>query len=305
LPNVQAHASVSTAPYNYHQEENALKTIGVIGAGNVGAGLATILVDLGYRVRIANSRGPETLKHVVQSTGGRAVDIETAICEAELLVLAIPLSQIPSLRPAITTSLSPGTTIIDVSNYVPHRDGRIEAIDEGMAETAWVAKQLGVPVVKALNSITADSLVTQGRPSGSQDRIALPVAGDDCRSRLAAMQFLDELGFDAIDTGPLADSWRQQPGQPAYCSDPTLKELPDLLRRADREQGPLNRDKAFALVAKLPTTFASQDLVKIARFSVGLDRLKPRSWLALLRMVTTLLPPRSVRHAGGLRNKQS
>jgi len=29
-------------------------------------------------------------------------------------------------------------------------------------------------------------------------------------------KFLDWIGYDAVDAGPLAESWRQEPGTPAY-----------------------------------------------------------------------------------------
>jgi hypothetical protein len=44
---------------------------------------------------------------------------------------------------------------------------------------------------------------------------------------------LDALGFDGIDAGALADSWRQQPGTPAYCRDLDVEGLKTALAQAD------------------------------------------------------------------------
>lgn len=80
----------------------------------------------------------------------------------------------------------------------------------------WVADHLGRPVVKAFNGIYAADLLDGGRPAGDPARRALPVAGDDLAAKQLVIALLDDLGFDGVDAGPLAESWRQQPGTPVY-----------------------------------------------------------------------------------------
>ena len=43
-----------------------------------------------------------------------------------------------------------------------------------------------------------------------------PIAGDNAQSKAAVSNFLDSIGYGAVDYGPLAESWRQQPGEPVY-----------------------------------------------------------------------------------------
>jgi predicted dinucleotide-binding enzyme len=45
------------------------------------------------------------------------------------------------------------------------------------------------------------------------------VAGDDVKLKQITMDIVNETGFDPVDAGPLEESWRQQPGTPAYCRD--------------------------------------------------------------------------------------
>lgn len=71
---------------------------------------------------------------------------------------------------------------------------------------------LGRPVIKAFNNILAESLAKRGIPGGSGERVALSVAGDDEKAKQRVQSVIRELGFDAIDGGTLAESWRQQPG---------------------------------------------------------------------------------------------
>ena len=258
--------------------------IGLIGAGHIGSVLAAHFRRVGHTVLIANSRGPETLQEVSRETGAQAVSLPEAATGVALLVVTIPVKNVPSLPEDLLAGLPADSPIIDTGNYYPPRDGRIAAIAEGMVESEWTARALGRPVVKVFNNITADSLEHKGLPKGSAERIALPVAGDDRAAKERVMALVDQIGFDALDAGPLSDSWRYQPGTPAYCPDPTLQQLPALLRRANREKAPANRDRAVKIMAKLPGEFPPRDLVRVARLSAGLDTWEPRSWMAMLRL---------------------
>jgi 8-hydroxy-5-deazaflavin:NADPH oxidoreductase len=83
----------------------------------------------------------------------------------------------------------------------------------------WVSEQLGVPVFKVFNGIFWKHLLEGGLPRNSPGRIALPVAGDDAAGKEIVCDLVDELGFDPVDGGTLAESWRQQPGTPVYGAD--------------------------------------------------------------------------------------
>ena len=264
------------------------KRAGLIGAGNVGTALATRLVELGWDVDVANSRGPQTLQEFARRTGARAVAIDEIGRGLHLLILAVPLSSIPALRHVIGR-LDSDTVVVDTGNYVPPRDGSIRDIVDGQAEPAWVAEQLGIPVVKAFNNIVAGSLGSAGTPAGTRERVALPVCADDPRARTVIMRLVDELGFTAYDAGSLDASWRQQPGQPAYCTNPTVAELPTLLGRADKVAGPGRRDQALKIALKLPPTFPADVLTRASRLSAGLDRWRPAAWLAVARVGLSLI----------------
>jgi predicted dinucleotide-binding enzyme len=258
--------------------------IGIIGAGNIGSALAGHFRKLRHTVLIANSRGPETLSQVAQETGATPVTLSEVVRAIDLLVIAIPLKSVPLLPKDFLSALPASSPIIDTGNYYPHRDSIITAIEEGMVESEWTSQMLGRPVIKAFNNIMADSLLHKGLPKGSKERIALPVSGDDVKQKQLVIKLLDQIGFDAMDAGPLSASWRYQPGTPAYCPDPTIQQLPSLLQRANRDKAPANRDQAAKMMAKLPADFPPQELVTVARLSAGLDTLKPGSWIALLHL---------------------
>jgi predicted dinucleotide-binding enzyme len=258
--------------------------IGIIGAGNIGSALAVHFRKLRHDVLIANSRGPQTLSQVARKTGATPIAISEVARGVNLLVIAIPMKSVPLLPKDLLSDLPSSSPIIDTGNYYPLRDGKIAEIEGGMIESAWTSLMLGRPVIKAFNNIVADSLLHKGCPAGSKERIALPVSGDDLRQKRTVIALLDQIDFDAIDAGPLSESWRYQPGTPAYCSDPTIQQLPKLLQRAKRDKAPGNRDQAAKIMAKLPPGFSPQELVRVARLFAGLDTWKARSWIAGLHL---------------------
>ena len=211
--------------------------IGIIGAGNMGATLAGSLPRIGHQVAIANSRGPHTLAAVAARTGATPAAITEVTGGAGLVIIAIPEKSIPELPTGLLSGLPGGTPVVDTGNYVPGlRDGRIGAIEAGLPESEWVQSQLAHPVVKAFNTIWPASLATLGKPAGAAGRAAIPVAGDDPSARSAVLALAGELGFDGLDAGPLAGSWRQQPGTPVYTADLTLEAARRALAAADPGQ---------------------------------------------------------------------
>jgi predicted dinucleotide-binding enzyme len=226
--------------------------IGIIGAGQIGGSLARRLTALGHEVAVANSRGPETLAGLEAETGAHAATVADAVRGAELVVVTIPEARIRDLPAALFAGVPDDVVVVDTGNYYPReRDGRIEEIEAGMTESRWVERRLGRPVVKAFNNIAARNLMTRGRPRGSPDRLALPVAGDRDADKAVVLRLIDELGFDGIDAGGLDDSWRQQPGTPVYVVELGADEV----RRALAEASP-ERRPAFRATENSPGSFA-------------------------------------------------
>ena len=195
--------------------------IGIIGAGHIGSALAGRLTSLGHQVYIANSRGPATLTDVARKTGATPVTAREAAQRGEIIVVTIPLKNIPDLPDDLFAGVAADVPVIDTSNYYPLlRDGQMPELETGdLTESEWVQQRLGRPVVKVFNNIYAVHLATKGQPAGTPGRIALPVAGDEAAAKQKVMALVEELGFDAVDDGTLHESWRQQPGTPSYGAD--------------------------------------------------------------------------------------
>lgn len=242
--------------------------VGILGTGHIGKTLVQSLSKAGHHVKVANSRGPDTIGLDILANGGRAVTAEDAVEDVEVLIVSVPFERVPDLKPLIS-KLPEDVVLIDTSNYYPMRDGKIGPVEAGQVESQWVAEQLGRPIAKAWNAIGSDSFARLGNAKGQAGRIAIPVAADRDHDRHVTLALVDDTGFDGFDTGSLSESWRQQPGAPAYCTDLSLVEMPSALQAAERERLPKRRDLAMAAVAE---RMGEQGINPGADFLVRLNR---------------------------------
>ena len=193
-----------------------MTTVGLIGSGRIGGTLAKLAVAAGHPVILSNSRGPGTLTVLAGELGplARAGTGQEAAEASDLVVVTIPLRAFPDV-PAGPLA---GKAVIDTCNYYPQRDGQIPGLDSGaLTSSELIQRHLaGSAVVKAFNNIFFKHLESLSRPSGAPDRSFLPIAGDDPEAKAAVTAFLDSIGYGAVDAGPLAGGWRQQPGTPVY-----------------------------------------------------------------------------------------
>jgi predicted dinucleotide-binding enzyme len=202
-----------------------VKTIGLIGAGHIGSQLARLAVANGYDVVVSNSRGPETLKDLVNELGlhtraGTPIDAATS---GDIVIVTIPLKNIADVPVAPLA----GKVVIDTNNYYPQRDGHIAELDDESTTTSELL-QGRLPtskVVKAFNHIYAAALTTDAQPHGTPNRRALVIAGNDSQAKAVVAQLIDRFGYDVVDVGPLSQSWRIQRDTPGYGPRRTADQL--------------------------------------------------------------------------------
>jgi hypothetical protein len=193
-----------------------MTTWGFIGSGNIGSTVARLAVAAGHDVVLSNRRGPDSLAGVVAQLGPRAragTPVEAASA-GDVVVVTIPLR---NYRDVPVEQLR-GKVVIDTMNYYPQRDGHVPALDDDSTTTSeLLAAHLPEShVVKAFNNIFFGHLATLARPTGAPDRSTLAIAGDDPAAKATVAGLLDEIGYDTLDLGPLAEGWRIQRDEPAY-----------------------------------------------------------------------------------------
>lgn len=193
-----------------------MATIGLIGAGKIGGTVARLAVNAGYEVVLSNSREPRTLTPLLEELGAHATAATPPLAAgaADLVVVSIPLEAYRNV-PVVPLA---GKVVVDTANYYPARDGHIAELDRDEISSSELL-QRHLPeshVVKCFNSIFYKHLSALARPSGAPDRSALPIAGDDAAAKSSVTGFLDAIGYDAVDAGPLAEGRRFQPGTALY-----------------------------------------------------------------------------------------
>lgn len=192
--------------------------IGLIGSGNIGGTVARLAVGAGHDVVLSNRRGPDTLGDLVSELGtqARAATPAEAAEAGELVLVSVPLKA----RTEVPVEPLRGKVVMDTNNYYPERDGQIPTLDDESTTTSELLQE-HLPdsrVVKVFNNIYVDHLATLNRPSGDPERSVLAIAGDDDEAKKIVTTFLDSIGYDALDVGPLSEGWRYQRDTSAYVT---------------------------------------------------------------------------------------
>ncbi|GAA1939340.1 NADPH-dependent F420 reductase [Agromyces allii] len=212
-------------PAARHPLSHTMTTIGIIGAGHIGSQVARAAVANGYEVVISNSRGPETLAELVDELGpnARAATPAEAAAAADFAVVTVPFKAYE----AVPVEPLAGKIVIDTNNYYWERDGRIDVLDEGLDTVSGLLQQ-HLPtsrVAKGFNHIAAADITTTGTPAGTPGRRALATSSDFADAAQLVTDLYDRFGFDTVNVGPLADSWRVERDQPAYVVVQNREEL--------------------------------------------------------------------------------
>jgi predicted dinucleotide-binding enzyme len=202
--------------------------IGVIGAGRLGSTLARLFLHAGHDVAIANSRGPDTLAPMVEELGEHcdALPAEDAARFADMVVLAIPFGHYDEFPDTAVA----GKTVIDATNYVPERDGHFPQLDDGTASSSELVQRWlsDADVVKAFNAMRWDHLREFGHEGGANRRYGVPVAGNSAAAKRRVFDLIEQLGFEPVDAGDLAEGGRKfQPGTSVFTADLWSENLHD------------------------------------------------------------------------------
>jgi hypothetical protein len=205
--------------------------IGILGSGNIGGTLARLFADAGHHVRIANSRGRESLRTLVASIGtnAEASTPQEAVEGADLVVIAVPWTR----REEVLGETGPydGKIVVDAMNAYTE-DFEIEDLGDRTSSEVTRALVPGALLVKAFNTIYYKRLA-DGKATGEPGRLAIPVASDDPAAKAVVMELIDSIGFDPVDNDGLVTGGRlQQPDSPIYNEPLGADEMRRQLARA-------------------------------------------------------------------------
>lgn len=211
--------------------------IGIIGTGAIGSILAEKLSNAGHEVKVTNTRDFAELGKIAGSLGAKAATQENVVKDVDAIIFSIPFNAYKDLPKGLLQDVPKEVVVMDTSNYAQYRDGELEGL-VGKTESEYIAETLGRPVVKVFNIVMAYTLGHKGKAAGENGRIAISIAADNQEHKKAAAGLVDQMGFDAVDGGSLAQSWRQEAGTPAFCTELNAADLEQALNQAEKGKAP-------------------------------------------------------------------
>lgn len=182
------------------------KTIGIIGAGNIGKTVAAHLVKNGYFVKISNSKHPDSLKEIIVQLGNGATAVTaTEAAEANIVFLALPWLQVKTLTQIANWN---NRIVIDATNHFVTSD--MQVADLGNRSSSEVVQDYlpGARIVKAFNTLYFKIL--EANPVIANGHRVLFVSGDDKEAKVQVSEMIKDIGFAPVDLGSLSVGGRLQ-----------------------------------------------------------------------------------------------
>jgi predicted dinucleotide-binding enzyme len=215
--------------------------IGIIGTGAIGSILARKLAQAKHQVKVTNTRAMPELEKIATSLGATAATLHDVVKDVDAIIFSMPFNAYKDLPKDLLKEVPQDVVVMDTSNYYPFRDGEIAALAQ-LSESEYISDLLNRPLVKVFNNMLEGTLKHKGKTAGAADRVAISIAGDNPEHKKVVAQLVDLTGFDTVDAGSLAESWRQQPGTPAYCTELNEAALKQALADAEKGKAPAIRD---------------------------------------------------------------
>lgn len=239
--------------------------IGIIGTGAIGSTIAKKLSEKGHEIRVNNTNESLELEEKAIKLGAIPSTLDNLVKNVDVVILSVPTIAIETFSKSLFQNVTNDVIIVDTSNYYPFRDAEIEELKNGKIESVWVSEQLGRPVIKAFNNLLAHSLEHSGKSENSKERIAMAISGNDENAKRIVSELINDAGFDAVNAGLLSDSWRHQPGTPAYCTELNAEELKKALNDGVKADAAEIRDSSITNLMERTTAPTHEEIVDLNR----------------------------------------
>jgi predicted dinucleotide-binding enzyme len=248
--------------------------IGIVGTGSIGSLLAVKLSQAGHQIKVTNTRAMPELEKIAAGLGATAATIQDVVKDVDAIIFSMPFNAYKELPKDLLAAVPQDVVVMDTSNYYPFRDGEIPELEQ-VSESEYISGLLSRPVIKVFNNILEGTLKHKGKTAGAEGRVAISIAGDNPEHKKVVAQLVDLTGFDTVDAGSLAESWRQQPGTPAYCTEFNEADLKQALADAEKGKAPAIRDHIMDSLMKQNSWPSYEEILAGNRFlQVGKNQNK-------------------------------
>lgn len=172
--------------------------IAILGAGNVGGGLAAAAVRAGHTV-VVSARSTESARTAASAAGAQAADSNVeAVRGAEIVVLAVPHAAVAGIAAELAEVVA-DTVVVDSTN--PLNDTYTDLTTSGTSAAEDLQQRLPTArVVKAFNTVFA---ARHADPTEGGTPLDAFVAADDAEAKATVAAFASSLGYRPLDVGGL------------------------------------------------------------------------------------------------------
>ena len=190
-----------------------MKSIGIIGAGNIGRAFATLLARNNIRATLSNSRGSGSLQETVR-TIGPTIEAGTReeAASKDIVLVAVNWSKLPTALASLPAF--DGRIVIDANNPIEAPLFKPAELHGRLSSEVFAGLVPGARVVKAFNHLPPQIL--SGAPTAEGGKRVLFYSGEDASAKAEVGRLIERLGFFGIDLGNLSVGARlaQFPGGP-------------------------------------------------------------------------------------------
>jgi NADPH-dependent F420 reductase len=179
--------------------------IAIIGTGNVGSALGTRWAQRGHEV-VFGSRDPSGAKaqKLLAATGASVAGIREAVADAAVVILATPWDA--AQESIIAAGDLTGKVVLDATNPLQNMKLALGLTTSGAEQVAsWAG---GAAVVKAFNSTGAGNMLN---PDYAGQKPTMFICGDDAGAKQIVSGLIEEIGFEAVDAGPVTSARYLEP----------------------------------------------------------------------------------------------
>ena len=193
--------------------------IGTIGAGDFAQAFAKRVLKAGHKIKMSNSRGPDSLREIVKrlGPGATAVTREEAVA-CEIVLLAVPWDNVAETLASLPEWKN--QILIDGVNPFHGKAKNFTPANVGNLSTSQFVAALapGARVVKAFNHMLVSNL--EADPVVNRARRVAFISADDGGAKKQVQTLLENCGYSVVDLGNLRDGGLiQQAGGPIAGRD--------------------------------------------------------------------------------------
>ncbi|WP_321450044.1 NAD(P)-binding domain-containing protein [uncultured Cohaesibacter sp.] len=182
--------------------------IAIVGAGNIGSGLASVLAKTSHSITVVDSDNGVAAAAKLKDQGieVNAGALKPSVAAADVVILSTPFA---ASKAIVAEANFSGKILIDVSNPITDDFSGLQVGFTSSAAEELAALAPAAKVVKAFNTVFAQHYASGLKLNG--EALQTFVASDDDAAKAVVKDLAAEIGLEPKDAGPLSNARYLEP----------------------------------------------------------------------------------------------